>query len=527
MPTLPPLVRDPPPGGLQSSTGRPVAARMVRTQRQYASGFNISFTYEPPRPIARPAPPAPESTFDKWRAAAVELDPHGKGAGDPSSPAAHGEAAVSGMAATPRRTLHDVLLGTTAVVLLGVLSGIGTLVWSGAVPGTIAPGGTAAKGSSSLAAMVQPIVDLAGKAVTQMMPDHVLSPPPREERTADVSALRPAPQPVAPSLPSIPPNLWALATPLADKPALAGPPLSAAAGPSAEAEEATPAPERTASAPLGRPSAPDAAARAPAMPAATAEAVPLLVPASGQATAAVPPAKVLEPDATPLMPIAEQATAKSRPPVKPPEPDTASPVPALASVTVRLPPAPEWTGATASVSALASPPEAAILPAPPAALSASISPAEPPAVPAVMAKVVPPGVRQQIPLPPQDESLRSRMEMATLARAARMRAWRLKLAEARSAAAAGSDAGGPQAGLPTSVGGGRSLRAAAAVPQQVLRGVHVQKGSPDAVVLSAGPEQADQHLVMVGDQLPGVGRVIAIVQRGGSWIVRTERGVIR
>ena len=134
-----------------------------------------------------------------------------------------------------------------------------------------------------------------------------------------------------------------------------------------------------------------------------------------------------------------------------------------------------------------------------------------------------------MPPPMHDEILRSRIEMAAQARAARVIAWKLKLAETRNAAAARLDAGGPQARLPTSavISGGGSLRTATTVPQQVLRGYRVQKGSPDAAVLSAGPEQADQRLVMVGDQLPGVGRVLAILPRGESWIVRTERGVIR
>ena len=117
---------------------------MVRPQRRYASNFNISFVYEPPRPIPKLGASTPESMFDSWRAAA-ELEP--QGGGGPPDPAARGDAALPGVAPASRRRLHDVLLGTTAVVLLGVLGGIGYLVWSGAVPGAAAPGGTASKGS--------------------------------------------------------------------------------------------------------------------------------------------------------------------------------------------------------------------------------------------------------------------------------------------------------------------------------------------------------------------------------------------
>jgi len=496
---IPPLLRDPPPDDAQSSTARPVAARMARTQRRYASNFNISYRHEPPKPITRPGFPTPESTFDKWRAAA-ELDPPGGGAGDPPDPAARGDASASGVAATPRRSLHDALLGTTAVVLLlGVLGGIGTLVWSGAVPGAPAPGGTARKGSG-IAAFVQPLADFAAKAVTRAVPDPAPSPAPGKDAAADVAAPRPAAQPMAPPPLPVVPDRLALATPSTDKPALSGPPPPASSPPTVAAE-AVPAPERAAAglAPSAKPSEPDAADRVAA--------------------------------------TVEQATAQAVPPAQPSAPDAAPPVPSIAAVTIRLPPAPEWTAAAAPE--LASLPEAAAPPTAPVALPAAAAgpmlPAEPAAVPTEMAKVVPPGVDaqqvvstmelvQQMSLLMHDmhgESLRYRTEVTALTGAVQAKASsleeRLKLAEARSAAGAGADAGD---------GGG--LRAAA-MPQ-VLRGYRVQAGSPGAAVLSdvgAGPERAARLLVMVGDQLPGAGRVTAIVQRGRAWIVRTERGVIQ
>jgi len=557
---LPPLVRDPSPGEQQSSTGRPVAARMVRTQRRYASNYNISYMHEHPKPITKPGFPTPESTFDKWRAAA-EQGPHGGGAGDPPDLAARGEAHASGVAATPRRTLHDALLGTTAVLLLGVLGGIGYLVWSGAVPGAAAPGGTAPKGSG-IAALVQPLADFAAKAVTRAVPDPAPPPPPAKDIAADTSAPQPASEPMAsPPLPVVPDRL-ALTAPSADKPALAGPPPPAYSPPTVAAE-AVPASERAAAghAASAKPPGPDAAAPAPASPAAVAASGPAPAPElepEPAAMVAVLPAKPPEPGATPpaaavaerVAPTVEPATAQAVPPAKPSAPDAAPPVPSIAAVTVRLPPAPEWTAAAAPE--LASLPEAAAPPTVPAALPAAAAgpmlPAEPLAVPAEMAKVAPPGVDtqqavstmalvHQMSLLVHDmhgESLRYRTEVTALTDAVQAKASnleeRLKLAEARSAAGAKADAGAPQAGLPASdlAGDGSGLRVAA-MPQ-VLAGYRVQAGSPGAAVLSdvsAGPERTARLLVMVGDRLPGAGRVTAIAQRGRAWIVRTERGVIQ
>ncbi len=524
MPMLPPLVRDLLPDDAQSSTGRPVSARMVRPQRRYASNFNISFVYEPPRPITRPGFSTPESTFDKWRTAAAELGLSGGGAGGPPDPSAHGQAAASGVAPAPRRMLHDALLGTTAVVLLGVLGGIGYLVWSGTVPGATAPGGTVSKGSG-IAAWVRPVADFAAKAVTRAVPDPAPPAPPGKDVAADAPAPRPALQPMAPPpLPLVPDRL-ALIAPTADKSALAVPPPLASSPPTV------------------------AAAPAPAIPLAVAADGPAPEPA---AMVAVPPAKPAEADATPpaaavadrVVPTVEQAMAQAVPPAKPSPPDPAPPVPSIAAVTIRLSPAPRWTAAVAPE--LASLPEAAAPPTGPAALPAAAAdpmlPGELAAVPAEMAKVVPPGVDaqqvvstmelvQQMSLLVHDmhgESLRYRTEVTALTGAVQAKAssleGRLKLAEARSAAAGsgGSDLAGD------GDGDGDGLRAAG-LPS-VLRGYRVQAGSPGAAVLTdmgAGPERAARLLVMVGDQLPGAGRVTAIVQRGRAWIVRTERGVIQ
>ncbi len=151
MPMLPPLVREPPAGEPGTTdtprapfTGHPVGARLARTQRRYASNYNVSYMYEPPKPMARPEPPplpppppapapeptpapAYESTFDQWRAVAdAERERLGVDAADPH------DAAMP--APAPRRGLHDALLGTTAVVLLSVLGGIVYYAWDAIVP---------------------------------------------------------------------------------------------------------------------------------------------------------------------------------------------------------------------------------------------------------------------------------------------------------------------------------------------------------------------------------------------------------
>ena len=456
---IPPLLRDPSPDDRQGSTGRPAAARMVRTQRRYASSYTVAYMHQPPEPITKPGFPTPESMFDKWRAAAVELDPRGGEAAGPPGPAAGGEARAADVAAVPRRSLHDALLGTTAVLLLGVLGGIGYFVWFGAVPGVPAPG-------SGAAALVQPLAGLAAKAVTRAVPDSAPPVPPGEDAAA-------APAPAVPAA------------------VVAGDP------------------------------APAAAVAVPPVPS----------PGPG----AVPPAAAV-PDS--VAPAVEQAATQPIPPAKPFVADAAPPAPSIAAPTVRLPPAPEWTAAPAP--ALASLPEAAAPPVLPAASAGSLASAEPAPALAEVAKAVPPGVDaqqvvstmalvQRMSLLVHDmhgEGLRYRTEVTALTGAVQAKASgleeRLRLAEARSAAGAG---------VPASdiAGDGGGLRAAADVPP-VLRGYRVQAGSPGAAVLSdvgAGPERVARLLVMVGDQLPGAGRVTAIVQRGRGWIVRTERGVIQ
>ena len=522
MPMIPPLVLEPPsadprtPGAPRAPfAGHPVASRMARPQRRYASNYNISFIHEPAKPMAPPKPePAPESTFDKWRAAAdAERERLGIDGAGPD------DAAVPGPA--PRRRLHDALLGTTAVVLLGMLGGIVHFAWTHDAPAAASPGGTAAK-EDGLSAFVQPLVALVAKVGPQAAPDGASAPAAEKDVAAAVPSLPQAPQ-LAALLPqlSAAPDGPAPATLFMDKPALAVPAAPASGAPAAPGE-ALPVPERAAAA--------------------------LAAPAQLSEPTTAPPAAAMPPQPAPMV---ERMAAQAVPPALPREPDALPPVPAIATATVRLAPAPEW--AAAGVVPLAPPPEAAALPLAPAA--APPAPAGPTpaagsamAVPAEMARAILPGVDaqqvvstmqlvQQMSLLVHDmhgDSLRYRTEVTELTGAVQEKAAileeRLKRAEARSAS--GAEAGWRRPGTAPAAGdlGDSGELRAAAEASRTLRRYHVQAGSADAVVLSdgnAGPEQAARLLVIVGDQVPGVGRVRAIVQRGRSWLVQTEHGEIR
>ncbi len=118
---------------------------------------------------------------------------------------------------------------------------------------------------------------------------------------------------------------------------------------------------------------------------------------------------------------------------------------------------------------------------------------------------------------------------------------RLGLAEARGSVAAAMGAGKPQAAAPASVipavvtvSGARTLQAMAVTPVSApahsARDYRVQAASPGLAVLSdagAGPGQAAGLQVSVGDDVPGVGRITSIGQRGSTWVVQTDHGAIQ
>ena len=118
---------------------------------------------------------------------------------------------------------------------------------------------------------------------------------------------------------------------------------------------------------------------------------------------------------------------------------------------------------------------------------------------------------------------------------------RLGLAEARGSVAAAMGAGKPQAAaqggiIPAvvTVSGARSTRetgvSSIAAPTRSARDYRVQAASPGLAVLAdagAGPGQAAGLQVSVGDDVPGVGRITSIGQRGSTWVVQTDHGAIQ
>ena len=118
---------------------------------------------------------------------------------------------------------------------------------------------------------------------------------------------------------------------------------------------------------------------------------------------------------------------------------------------------------------------------------------------------------------------------------------RLGLAEARGSVAAAMGAGKPPVAAPTSivpavvtVSGAHTLHAMAvspvSAPARSARDYRVQAASPGLAVLAdagAGPGQAAGLQVSVGDDVPGVGRITSIGQRGSTWVVQTDHGAIQ
>lgn len=118
---------------------------------------------------------------------------------------------------------------------------------------------------------------------------------------------------------------------------------------------------------------------------------------------------------------------------------------------------------------------------------------------------------------------------------------RLGLAEARGSVAAAMGAGRAQAPAPATVipavvtvSGAQTLRAITvtpvSAPARSARDYRVQAASPGLAVLSdagAAPGQAAGLQVSVGDDVPGVGRITSIGQRGSTWVVQTDHGAIQ
>ena len=112
---------------------------------------------------------------------------------------------------------------------------------------------------------------------------------------------------------------------------------------------------------------------------------------------------------------------------------------------------------------------------------------------------------------------------------------RLSLVEARKAIASAQDAGKPpEAALSGSreTVPARLVQTVAVVPVAVrsVRDYRVQAASPGLAILAdanAAPGQSSGLQVAVGDQVPGIGRITSIAQRGTAWVVQTSHGAIQ
>jgi len=117
---------------------------------------------------------------------------------------------------------------------------------------------------------------------------------------------------------------------------------------------------------------------------------------------------------------------------------------------------------------------------------------------------------------------------------------RLALAEARSAVTAANTVGipapvepvadpAPIAARPVSIT--RAMAVVSAVPgSSVAKSYRVQAASPGLALLAEverGGGEGAQMQVVVGDTIPGYGRVKSIAQKGTVWVVTTEHGLIQ
>jgi len=566
-----------------SLTARSISAKMARRQERYASTLSTSYLYQAPKPPApppdalRPAPadpapppearrqppaapapvPAPRpsgeslaarhdiptsrSLFELLYGAEADPEPHGGGTPDPQ-PAA-GPAAQ-------HRLRNAVLGGTAALALCGVAGGSTYYAW---VHRGLVDGATGA-----------PVLDSRTLASARPLLDFGAEPagPPAAERT-----------PAAPSGQDGAAELL----PLHSTVALPSLPVAAAPPPAPSAAELAPAPApavKTAF-PQAAPAGTAAPVAAPPVPSAAAEPRPAPPQAAAPVLPAAPPApaaaKPSDAGAPPSPAPVPAFTVTAKPvPVRVETPPTAAPKPDEAAVPAPRParladdllapvlprPAPER--AAAPVPAPKPVEAAAALPAP-----ASLAvPAEAP-LPARAAQAdapngaaaLPPGFSStqqlsttltlvnQIALlvhDMHDENIKYRAQMTTLTSTVQARESdierRLRLAEARSSIAAAIDAGREPAPAPAepdqdpaAVGGAR-LRVRTASTARSVRDYRIRRASHNYAVLldlSAPPDQAVPREVVVGDQVPGVGRVTAIAVRGGVWVVQTDHGVIQ
>jgi len=120
---------------------------------------------------------------------------------------------------------------------------------------------------------------------------------------------------------------------------------------------------------------------------------------------------------------------------------------------------------------------------------------------------------------------------------------RLGLAEAGTVLAQSAKAALPQpvmavAALPvrSGIGAPRSAPVTPSTPPVIaaanrsVKDFRVQGASPGLAVLNvvgAAPGEAPVLYVALGDQVPGMGRIKSIYQRGTTWVVQTDAGLIQ
>ena len=273
-----------------------------------------------------------------------------------------------------------------------------------------------------------------------------------------------------------------------------------------------PASPRVEPAPLGR--------RSPvSLPRGDADEILGLRPSPAQAASQVPP--------PPEAPDAPSAAAL--PPSPPAEAAAAAPAPVAPVVSAQAASAP--TPATVATLVVTPPPNAADM-------AASLRPASmtPQAQVEVLALVTQMGALVR-DMRDENAALRAQVEMLTDTVQGRTTDFeqRLNLAEARSSVASAMGAGHRPVVTPvlaTSATGGGVTHAIAAAPGAVrtVRDYRVQAASPGLAVLAdvnAAPGQAPGLQVKAGDQVPGIGRVVSIAQRGTAWVVQTDHGAIQ
>lgn len=130
----------------------------------------------------------------------------------------------------------------------------------------------------------------------------------------------------------------------------------------------------------------------------------------------------------------------------------------------------------------------------------------------------------------RDENAQLQAQLAKLADTLQSKALeqRLSPAPAGGPAAAAEEAATAGAAAPS--GDSAAADAEALGLARTVHDYHVQAASLGVAVLgdaNAPQGQASRYLVTVGDQVPGVGRVISITQRGPSWLVLTDHGTIQ